>query len=109
MAGSLKVRLSDGLGNCSGRVEVQWEGSWKPIGSETSTMNSDVVCQHLKCGTSIQTNRNLFIEGKQQQWLWNVRCKSSSAKLHECFDNPDLRPPRQNEKDIEIICQGKII
>lgn len=109
MAGSLDVRLSDGLGRCSGRVEVQLEGSWRPIGSDRNTMNSDVVCQHLNCGTSIQIIRELFIEGKQLEWLWNVRCKSSSAKLHECFENTDLRRPRQNEKNIEIICKSKII
>ncbi|KTG47614.1 hypothetical protein cypCar_00036685 [Cyprinus carpio] len=39
---SLDVHLSDGLGRCSGRVEVQWEGSWWTIGSGWTTENSDV-------------------------------------------------------------------
>ncbi|XP_016411735.1 scavenger receptor cysteine-rich type 1 protein M160-like [Sinocyclocheilus rhinocerous] len=106
-SGSLDVRLSDGLGDCSGRVEVKWEGSWRPIGSDRTTMNSDVVCQHLNCGTSIQINRELFIEGEKEppEWLWNVKCRNSSVKLHECFDNTNLRLPRQNEKNIEIICK----
>ncbi|XP_026126537.1 scavenger receptor cysteine-rich type 1 protein M160-like [Carassius auratus] len=105
-SGSLDVRLSDGLGRCSGRVEVKWEGSWRPIGSENNTMNSDVVCQHLNCGASSKINRQLFTEGeKTLQWLWDVSCRSSSAKLHECFENTVLRTPRQNEKNKEIICQ----
>ncbi|XP_016295596.1 scavenger receptor cysteine-rich type 1 protein M160 [Sinocyclocheilus anshuiensis] len=106
-SGSLDVRLRDGLGHCSGRVEVKWEGSWRPIGYDRTTMNSDVVCQHLNCGTSIQINRELFVEGEKEppEWLWNVRCRSSSAKLHECFDNTNLRIPYQNEKNTEIICK----
>ncbi|XP_052420254.1 deleted in malignant brain tumors 1 protein-like [Carassius gibelio] len=104
--GSLDVRLSDGLGRCSGRVEVKWEGSWRPISSKRNTMNSDVVCKHLNCGASSEINRQLFTEGeKTLQWLWDVSCRSSSAKLHECFENTGLRTPRQNEKNIEIICQ----
>ncbi|XP_059358913.1 scavenger receptor cysteine-rich type 1 protein M130-like [Carassius carassius] len=105
-SGSLDVRLSDGLGRCSGRVEVKWEGSWRPIISERNTMNSDMVCQHLNCGASSKINRQLFTEGeKTLQWLWDVRCGISSAKLHECFENTGLRTPLQSEKNIEIICQ----
>ncbi|XP_059358914.1 scavenger receptor cysteine-rich type 1 protein M130-like [Carassius carassius] len=104
-SGSLDVRLSDGLGRCSGRVEVKWEGSWRPIISERNTINSDVVCQHLNCGASSKINRQLFTEGeKTLEWLRDVSC-NSSAKLHECFENTGLRTPRQNEKNIEIICQ----
>ncbi|KAK2898280.1 hypothetical protein Q8A67_009698 [Cirrhinus molitorella] len=108
-AGSLDVRLSDGLGDgrCSGRVEVQWEGSWRSIGSDWTAMNADVVCQHLSCGTSDEMPGELFIEGSELQlgWLSNVRCTSSSAKLHECFNNIQLRSPHQNEKSREIICK----
>ncbi|XP_026102379.1 scavenger receptor cysteine-rich type 1 protein M130-like [Carassius auratus] len=105
--GSLDVRLSDGLGRCSGRVEVKWEGSWRPIGSERNTMNSDVVCKHLNCDASSKINRQLFTEGEKGrlQWLWDVSCRSSSAKLHECFENTGLRTPSLEEKNKEIICQ----
>ncbi|XP_042585217.1 antigen WC1.1-like [Cyprinus carpio] len=106
-SGSLDVRLRDGLGRCSGRVEVKWEGSWRSMGSDGNIMISDMVCQHLNCGESSNINRELFIEGEKErlEWLWNVRCRSSSAKLHECFDNTDLKPPRQIKKNIEIICK----
>lgn len=111
MAGSLDVRLRDGLGRCSGRVEVKWEGSWRSIHSDSATLISDMVCQHLNCGESSNINRELFIEGEKKslEWLWNVRCRSSSAKLHECFYNTDLRSPDQSEKNIEIICKSKTI
>ncbi|XP_042586337.1 antigen WC1.1-like [Cyprinus carpio] len=106
-SGSLDVRLRDGLGRCSGRVEVKWEGSWRSIHSDSATLISDMVCQHLNCGAPSEISRELFIEGEKDrlEWLWNVRCRSSSAKLHECFYNTDLRSPDQSEKNIEIICK----
>ncbi|XP_043102262.1 scavenger receptor cysteine-rich type 1 protein M160 isoform X1 [Puntigrus tetrazona] len=105
---SLDVRLSDGLGRCSGRVEVKWEGSWRPIGSDKDTVNLDMVCGHFNCGTHIQVYRELFFKGEQQskEWLWSVRCKSSSGKVNECFESAVLMPPRdKNQKNMEIICQ----
>ncbi|XP_058641429.1 scavenger receptor cysteine-rich type 1 protein M160 [Onychostoma macrolepis] len=104
---SLNLRLRDGLGNCSGRVEVQWWGSWRSIGSDQSPINSDVVCQHLNCGAPTQITRELFVEGKQQQLesSWDFNCKSSSAKLHECFGKTPLRPLIQKKNSIEIICK----
>uniref|UniRef100_A0A8C2KG13 Si:dkey-8e10.2 n=1 Tax=Cyprinus carpio TaxID=7962 RepID=A0A8C2KG13_CYPCA len=106
---SLDVHLSDGLGRCSGRVEVQWEGSWWPIGSGWTTENSDVVCQHLNCGTSANTTTKHFIPVNQQQLKSSKNCKSSSAKLHECFvetsTEPPFKPSSQKEQDTNIICK----
>ncbi|XP_026102667.1 scavenger receptor cysteine-rich type 1 protein M160 [Carassius auratus] len=112
---SLDVRLSDGLGRCSGRVEVQWEGSWWSIGSGRTTgsvwptVNSDVVCQHLNCGTANKTTTELFIQGKQQQLETWKTCESSSAKLHDCFvgtfpEPPPFRQSIRKQKNIDIIC-----
>ncbi|XP_059379216.1 scavenger receptor cysteine-rich type 1 protein M160-like [Carassius carassius] len=111
---SLDVRLSDGLGRCSGRVEVQWEGSWWSIGSSLPTssvwpaVNSDVVCQHLNCGTSNKTTTELFIQGNQQQLETFKTCERSSAKLHDCFVGTSPEPPftlsSRKKKNINIIC-----
>ncbi|XP_050972473.1 antigen WC1.1 [Labeo rohita] len=104
---SLDVRLSDGLGRCSGRLEVLWEGSWRSVVSDRTPETSDVVCQHLSCGTSYPTTQELFVEGNLQPLeRQNIRCKNSTlAKLHECFDNTDSRPSSRNEKTMEIICK----
>lgn len=107
MAGSLDVRLSDGLGRCSGRVELQWEGSWMSINSNGwTTVNSDMVCTHLECGTSIKENKLSFIEGNKKQLEWHFKCESSSAKLHECL-KIEKRPLSSREPNVQIVCQSK--
>ncbi|XP_051760405.1 scavenger receptor cysteine-rich type 1 protein M160 isoform X2 [Ctenopharyngodon idella] len=105
-AGSLDVRLSDGLGRCSGRVELKWEGSWWSISSKGwTTWNSDVICEHLGCGKSTKVDKKYFIEGKQKQLKsWNVDCKSSSAKLHECLKQTS-RFTDPAYPNVQIICQ----
>ncbi|XP_067249618.1 scavenger receptor cysteine-rich type 1 protein M160 isoform X2 [Chanodichthys erythropterus] len=109
-AGSLDVRLSDGLGRCSGRVELQLEGSWLSISSKDWTeAESNVVCGHLKCGNSTKKIKQYFIEGNQKQLEspWSFKCKDSTAKLHECLKiNQSPSPlPSRSEANIQIICQ----
>ncbi|KAK7145628.1 hypothetical protein R3I93_013384 [Phoxinus phoxinus] len=107
-AGSLNVRLRDGLGVCSGRVELQWEGSWKSISSkEWNTDNSDMVCTHCKCGLSTSITK-LFIEVNQNQLEspWHVKCKSSSAKLYECLKK-ETRTSISREPNVQIMCQNE--
>lgn len=109
MSDSLDVRLRDGFGRCSGRVEVKLEGSWKSFSTKDWTnMNSDMVCKHLDCGEASDLTQKLFIEGKQVEKDWMVRCKSSSAKLHECLQksNKNLNIFAK-EITKEIICQSK--
>ncbi|XP_077078848.1 scavenger receptor cysteine-rich type 1 protein M130 [Siphateles boraxobius] len=105
-AGSLDVRLSDGLGRCSGRVELQWEGSWKSISSkEWTNGNSDIVCEHLKCGKFTRVTK-LFIEGQQNQLEspWHFKCESSSAKLYECLKKKTGHSSSR-EPNVQIMCQ----
>ncbi|KAA0714331.1 Antigen WC1.1 [Triplophysa tibetana] len=106
---SLDVRLRDGFGRCSGRVEVKLEGSWKSFSSnDWSKKNSDdMVCKHLDCGEVSNVTQKLFIDGKQVEKDWMVQCKSSSAKLHECLQKSNKNQNIFATKEItkEIICQ----
>ncbi|XP_073723496.1 scavenger receptor cysteine-rich type 1 protein M160 [Misgurnus anguillicaudatus] len=109
---SMKVRLSDGWGRCSGRVQVNLEGSWRYFNTNDWTdKNSDVVCNHLGCGDLFKTtqNQDLFIEVNPQLMMedWEVKCPSSSKKFHECFEK---RTKEQKQIQIkfdtkQIICQ----
>ncbi|XP_067270420.1 scavenger receptor cysteine-rich type 1 protein M160 [Pseudorasbora parva] len=112
-AGSLDVRLSNGLGDCSGRVELKWKGSWKPISfKDWSTENSNVVCEHLKCGKSSNVSMKETVENKWEQLKtsWDFKCGSSSAKLHECWKQGTSNPIHaRREPNVEIFCQNENI
>ncbi|XP_051509418.1 scavenger receptor cysteine-rich type 1 protein M160 isoform X2 [Myxocyprinus asiaticus] len=105
-AGSLEIRLSDGLGRCSGRVEMKLGDTWKSISSKDWTPeNSDVMCNHFGCGTSTKMNKELFVKGNQPvDREWKVKCKSSSAKPSECFYKTNSQHEKEYE-NIQIICQ----
>lgn len=106
-AGSLDVRLKDGLGQCSGRVEVKWEGSWWSIHYDQNTDNFDMLCKHLGCGNSGTMPEKLFVNGNLQTLKqWSLKCKNPSAKLHECFEKTYL--PQTQQEIMKIMCKGKM-
>ncbi|XP_051949705.1 antigen WC1.1 [Xyrauchen texanus] len=105
-AGSLEIRLIDGLGRCSGRVEMKLGDTWKSISAKDWTPeNSDVVCNHFGCGTSTKMNKELFVKGNQPvDKEWKVKCNSSSAKPSDCFYKTNSRHEKEYE-NVQIICQ----
>lgn len=108
MAGSLDVRLRNGPGDCSGRVEVQWEGSWESINFKVwTTVESDMVCEHLKCGKS--TPEPKLFKGEiqnQLEWPWHFKCETDSAKLDDCIKT-ETKPSSSSGGNVVIMCQSK--
>ncbi|XP_073766175.1 scavenger receptor cysteine-rich type 1 protein M130 isoform X3 [Danio rerio] len=103
-SGSLDVRLKDGLGQCSGRVEVKWEESWWSIQHDKLTENINMVCKHLGCGSFGTMPEKLFANGNLQTLKqWSLKCKSPSAKLHECFEKTNL--PQTQREVMKIMCE----
>ncbi|XP_039521396.1 scavenger receptor cysteine-rich type 1 protein M130 isoform X3 [Pimephales promelas] len=102
---SLDMRLSDGLGRCSGRVELQWEGKWKSINSYGWTNEeSNIVCEHLKCGQSTSINKLLIEEKQNQLESWHFKCVNSKAKIYECLKEARTSKS-QRALNVKVICQ----
>lgn len=79
MTGSLELRLSNGLDKCAGQLEVKYYGSWwSMISTDWSKQNSDMVCQHLQCGKSKESNHYKFVKSKLLPLKWKLECNSSS-------------------------------
>lgn len=104
---SLKMRLADGFGRCSGRVNVKLGDSWTTISSNGWTNSySDVVCKHLGCGNATKITEELFIQ-RNQKSDWKMKCESASEKLHKCLEKIDSKTPETFSDSKQIICQGK--
>ncbi|XP_037391526.1 scavenger receptor cysteine-rich type 1 protein M160 [Pygocentrus nattereri] len=98
------VTLEDGLGKCSGRLQVKFEGlDWNVNATEWTKKNSDVVCEQLKCGKSHETQENLFVGSNHNQLEWNLNCSDGVSKLSQCTWTQ--RKDSRKKMNVNIICE----
>ncbi|NXN58845.1 C163A protein, partial [Rynchops niger] len=84
--GADELRLSNGTGPCSGRVEVKHEEEWGTVCDGDWTIeDAEVVCKQLQCGFAVQAlNRAPFGEGTGPTWLYRVDCRGDESALWNC-------------------------
>ncbi|KAM9246585.1 antigen WC1.1-like [Leptosomus discolor] len=84
--GADELRLSNGTGPCSGRVEVKHEEQWGTVCDGDWTIeDAEVVCKQLRCGSAVQAlNRAPFGEGSGPTWLYRVDCRGDESTLWNC-------------------------
>uniref|UniRef100_A0AAZ3Q4N1 SRCR domain-containing protein n=1 Tax=Oncorhynchus tshawytscha TaxID=74940 RepID=A0AAZ3Q4N1_ONCTS len=63
------VRLVDGAGLCSGRVEVKSNQSWASVcEADFDRQDAEVVCRDVGCGAPAALQGGLYGEGEGQTW-----------------------------------------
>ncbi len=81
--GLSNLRLVDGNGFSTGRLEVLHEGIWGTVCDDGwSQINSVVACREL--GFSTGTFTSEFLEGSGQIWLDDVVCTETDRSLKLC-------------------------
>ncbi|KAI5625742.1 scavenger receptor cysteine-rich type 1 protein M160-like isoform X2 [Silurus asotus] len=98
-SGSLDMRLSNGLDKCAGQLEIKHQGFWWKMNSEGWTkQNSDMVCQYLDCGDSVDNTKYIFVKSKVPALGWKLTC--SGSNISQCrMQNQDFKG------DVIIICK----
>ncbi|GAA6066801.1 scavenger receptor cysteine-rich type 1 protein M160, partial [Tachysurus ichikawai] len=100
-SGSLDMRLSNGPDKCAGQLEVKYSGSWRTISSTSWTkQNSDIVCQHLECGESMDSNQYHFVKSNLLILKWILKCSGRSILQCTMEKNENI----QQNSAVNIIC-----
>ncbi|XP_045572311.1 deleted in malignant brain tumors 1 protein [Salmo salar] len=82
---SESVRLVDGAGLCSGRVEVKSNQSWVSVcEADFDRQDAEVVCGELGCGAPAALQGGLYGEGEGQTWDKEFQCKGKESLLLDC-------------------------
>ncbi|XP_064820900.1 scavenger receptor cysteine-rich type 1 protein M130-like [Oncorhynchus masou masou] len=82
---SVSVRLVDGAGLCSGRVEVKSNQSWASVcEADFDQQDAEVVCRDLGCGAPAALQGGLYGEGEGQTWDKEFQCKGKESFLLDC-------------------------
>ncbi|XP_054848823.1 deleted in malignant brain tumors 1 protein-like [Eublepharis macularius] len=85
-SGLFQMRLANGPDSCTGRVEIEFNGSWAYVGeSGWSLSEATVVCRQLGCGAAVSApvgNQYGVVLGPAL--LNEVKCTGRESSLIEC-------------------------
>lgn len=104
-----RLRLVNGTGRCSGRVEVSYHGTWGSVCDEGWGLpEAQVVCRQLGCGLALSAPLGAhFGPGFGKILLDNVRCTGTESSLSLCAHDSWFTHDCSHEEDAGVICSGE--
>ncbi|XP_067220648.1 deleted in malignant brain tumors 1 protein-like isoform X3 [Chanodichthys erythropterus] len=106
IVGEYTIRLVNGNTNCSGRVEILYDGQWGTVCDDNWDIeDAEVVCRQLGCGRAARAYSNAhFGQGSGPIWLYNVGCSGNESSLTQCSQNPFGDHNCGHYEDAGVVC-----
>ncbi|KAM8807333.1 scavenger receptor cysteine-rich type 1 protein M130-like [Eudromia elegans] len=100
------VRLVDGDGACSGRVEVRQGREWATLCTAYMDLNTaHVICKELGCGAALAvTSTDPFGSGAGPIWDGGFECAGNESLLSACARKQPHSQGCTHANDTGIIC-----
>lgn len=105
----MAVRLVNGTGRCSGRVEVLIQGTWGTVCDDLWELaEATVVCRQLQCGQAVAAPTGAhFGAGSGKIVLDDVQCAGSESHLGQCLHRGEAGHNCGHLEDAGITCTGE--
>uniref|UniRef100_A0A493TMY6 SRCR domain-containing protein n=1 Tax=Anas platyrhynchos platyrhynchos TaxID=8840 RepID=A0A493TMY6_ANAPP len=106
--GDDELRLTNGTGPCSGRVEIKHKEEWGTVcDGDWNIKDAEVVCKQVGCGSAVHAlNRAPFGEGSGKTWLYRVDCRGDESALWDCPHTGWDAFTCPHYFDVGVICSG---
>nr|XP_051693288.1 deleted in malignant brain tumors 1 protein [Oryctolagus cuniculus] len=103
-----ELRLVDGSGRCSGRVEVLHQEAWGTVCDDLWDLNeAEVVCRQLGCGRAVSSPGEAhFGPGSGDIFLDNLECTGVESYLGQCAHLGWSEHNCGHHEDAGVICSG---
>ncbi|KAK2490855.1 hypothetical protein MC885_017881 [Smutsia gigantea] len=102
----MSVRLVDGMGSCSGRVEVLVQGTWGTVCDDLWDLaEASVVCRQLQCGQAVAAPTGAhFGAGSGKIVLDDMQCVGSESHLGQCVRGDGAHHNCGHLEDAGVVC-----
>ncbi|XP_046542990.1 deleted in malignant brain tumors 1 protein-like isoform X1 [Haliotis rubra] len=104
----LKVRLSDGLDQYQGRVELQLFGLWGTVCDDSfDKREATVVCRMLGYSSGLVLGDDMYAAGTGPIWLDDMVCNGTETSVDNCTHHPWGVNDCSHREDVGVKCQPK--
>ncbi|XP_028253060.1 deleted in malignant brain tumors 1 protein-like isoform X2 [Parambassis ranga] len=104
---SADIRLVNGTGQCSGRVEVYHDGRWSSaLNVNWGTNEATVVCRQMNCGDSVTLSRSYGQSADMRGY--KISCSGRESSLTQCTFRDYIRTPHDRIEEAAVECSGNV-